>query len=520
MGQVCLLLTFTPRPFCRVARVHRSHVHECSAGWIAQAKPHEPLQRDPTFLGLPRPFSNGADFPNPMKIILLLCAIVVAAAIAEEPKSVLGQLVHARGSVHTMNRAELEAELDERNAPHLITDTEDELRMRLYHARGALLQHRTSHVMHAESILAEVNQCSDERALAGMSLDSVLADDNAIFMNAMGNRMLEGLKTQAGLGAIVGLVLAYFAPLGRLRRPPNALASPLAQTAAMCAAGGAVLGVLQLALRHVRRMAGAPSYFCQKLAFVTCRDATVSWLLERDEQQQQQQRATSTWLASSSSVPLVVPLWQRRGVLVPVAILATGSSVFEEVVFRGILLHALVAKARWPAGLAAVLTSALFGWMHLKNDEGHPHGAIYAGWTFLGGLVFSASYLGTQGGLIAPIALHFGLNAIIFGDSVLRVGAKLWEDRQGFLAVSSRFEQSRAARRVADTAVPTAAAPTAAPEPRNTASHGGRHGGLAQPAAQSPTSSAATPSGTDPNGNGQPLSRLGLSRLTTPPPSG
>jgi hypothetical protein len=140
-------------------------------------------------------------------------------------------------------------------------------------------------------------------------------------------------------------------------------------------------------------------------------------------------------------------------VLVPVAILATGSSVFEEVVFRGILLHALVAKARWPAGLAAVLTSALFGWMHLKNDEGHPHGAIYAGWTFLGGLVFSASYLGTQGGLIAPIALHFGLNAIIFGDSVLRVGAKLWEDRQGFLAVSSRFEQSRAARRVAGSAL-------------------------------------------------------------------
>ena len=280
-----------------------------------------------------------------MKTSILLCAIVVAAAIAEEPKFVLGQLVHARGSVHTMNRTELEAELDERNAPHLITDTEDELRMRLYHARGALLQHRTSHVMHAESILAEVNQCSDERALAGMSLDSVLADDNAIFRNAMGNRMLEGLKTQAGIGAIVGLFLAYFAPLGRLRRPPNALAEPLAQTAAMCAAGGAVLGVLQLALRHVRRLAGAPSYFCQKLAFVTCRDATVSWLLERDEQQQQQQRrASSTWLASSSSAPLVVPLWQRRGVLVPVAILATGSSVFEEVVFRGILLHALVAK--------------------------------------------------------------------------------------------------------------------------------------------------------------------------------
>ena len=48
--------------------------------------------------------------------------------------------------------AALEAKLDERNAPHLITDTEDELRMRLYHARGALLQHRTSHVMHADSL--------------------------------------------------------------------------------------------------------------------------------------------------------------------------------------------------------------------------------------------------------------------------------------------------------------------------------------------------------------------------------
>ncbi len=438
-----------------------------------------------------------------MSARLVLCVIFAATSGAEDPKPVLGQLIHAHRGIHAMNRTELEAELDTRNAPHLPTDSEDELRMRLYHARSQLLQRRAAHVMHAEAILAEVNQYSDERVLAALSLDSVLADDNAIFMNAMGSRMLEGLKIQAGVGTIVGLLLMHFAPFGRLQRRmplPISFVSPLVHTAAICAAGGALLGMLQVALQHVRRLAGAPSYFCQKLAAVTCRDAAVSWLLDWDEQQQQQ-RAPS---ASSASMQPVLPLWQRRGVLVPVLILATGSSIFEEVLFRGILLHALVAKARWRAGIASALTSVLFGLMHLKNDEGRTHGAIYAGWTCLGGLIFSAAYLGTQGSLIAPILLHFGLNALIFGDSALRVGVKLRADRQGFLVVSSRFELSR----------PTRA--SAASEDREAmSSHSnGAHGRTTVPAPATERSAASSEA--PPGEDGHPLSRLSLSRVAPP----
>jgi len=372
-----------------------------------------------------------------------LLLVLLATTWAVDPRPILGAVVHARGPVHAMNRTELQAELDERGARRLESDSDDELRMRLYHARTELLEQRTKVVMQAEAIMQEVHQHGDERFLASWSLDSVLSDDNAIFMNAMGLRMLESLKFQAIVGACVGVVLAWLAPLGRLPRRmllPNFAASPTLQTVAVVAGGGATFGALQLLLKFVRRLLGAQSLFCQKLAAVTCRDAAIEWMLEKEKRPTFAGGATSASASASAAVadlPLV-PLWRRRGVIVPVIILATGSSIFEEVVFRGILLHGLVSKARWPAALATTLTSLAFGLMHIRNEASLLHSSVYAGWTFVGGLVFSAAYLGTRGGLVAPILLHFGLNAIIFGDSALRVGAKLDAEREGSRQVVRR----------------------------------------------------------------------------------
>ena len=52
-------------------------------------------------------------------------------------------------------------------------------------------------------------------------------------------------------------------------------------------------------------------------------------------------------------------LWLRRGVIEPITILGLGSSIFEEVAFRGLLLHALVSKLRLPPSVATLLSSLL-----------------------------------------------------------------------------------------------------------------------------------------------------------------
>ena len=117
---------------------------------------------------------------------------------------------------------------------------------------------------------------------------------------------------------------------------------------------------------------------------------------------------------------------RRRQVVEPIFTLAAGSSVAEEVAFRGLLLHALITRARLPPLLAATLSSALFGVIHIWNERTAAHRAIYAIWTFFGGLLFSAAYLGTGGGLLSPILLHFGNNAVVFAVSVWKVRRAHW----------------------------------------------------------------------------------------------
>ena len=59
--------------------------------------------------------------------------------------------------------------------------------------------------------------------------------------------------------------------------------------------------------------------------------------------------------------------------------------------FRALLLHGLVSKARLPAPLAAALSSAVFGAMHIWNERSAVQRSIYAAWTFLGGWRFGGA---------------------------------------------------------------------------------------------------------------------------------
>jgi uncharacterized protein len=92
------------------------------------------------------------------------------------------------------------------------------------------------------------------------------------------------------------------------------------------------------------------------------------------------------------------------------------AAVTEEVMFRGILFRFLEARAgTW---LAIVLTSALFGAMHLLNPDATAWGAVAVG--LEGGVMLCAAYVATRT-LWLPIGLHIGWNyaaAGIFGTVV------------------------------------------------------------------------------------------------------
>ena len=70
-----------------------------------------------------------------------------------------------------------------------------------------------------------------------------------------------------------------------------------------------------------------------------------------------------------------------------------------------------------------------------------------AAWTFFGGLIFGGAYLFTRGGLLVPIALHFGNNALVFGASLFKVADAMSEQRAGYLAVSQRMRAAAATAR-------------------------------------------------------------------------
>lgn len=82
-------------------------------------------------------------------------------------------------------------------------------------------------------------------------------------------------------------------------------------------------------------------------------------------------------------------------------------AVLEELVFRGLLMKRFFGHFSW---LGLVVSSLLFGWMHIPNDL--PSWFIYAG----AGLIFGYTYMKTDN-LAYPIAIHFVNNFLaVFFD--------------------------------------------------------------------------------------------------------
>lgn len=388
-------------------------------------------------------------------VLLIAVGVVIAADQhpAHEPPLVLGPLIHARGAVHALDRASLTAELDERHVSHSAEDSDDQLRVKLYRARAELLEHRNTHVMHANRVLTEIEASSSMQLVSDLSLDSILADDNALFADSLRRRVLWELKVETAAGTAIGLLLVWFAPLGSVR-PLTSTLLPLASAFGGNGRGGialasiTLLGVLQIATRTLRRLAGDISVFGQKLTAVACREGIYEYVAEVDEQARHAATSasgisptthSSSWSISAQSLLL------RPNVAIPLFFLCSGSSIFEEVAFRGLLLHALHTKAGFGHRVALALSSVLFGLAHVGNERGLFLRAVYAGWTCLGGAIFGCAYLDTRGGFLIPILLHFVNNALTFGVSICKVAAKLLGERQAYGQMLQRVADEQVA---------------------------------------------------------------------------
>mgnify|MGYP002632184508 CR=1 FL=1 len=374
--------------------------------------------------------------------MLLLLAVLAPTLLPDGQSSVLGE-VQSAGAVHEMDRTELIAELARRRSAGLRgTESDDELRLRLLAERSRLLERRSAHVMHASKVLEELDR-GGAPFLSDLSVDSIMADDNAVFTEALGRRLLEQMKFHASAGAVLTALLWAGEPLGRIR--PGLVSWPLGSgsramsAGTLCLASSAALCLLQAATRGLRRLIGAPSFFGQRITAVTCREGIIGWVVDVEAAR-----------AAAPQAPLP-PLLLRRGVAEPVMLLSVGSSVFEEAVFRGLFLHGLHTRARLGPWLAAAVSSAVFGITHMGNEEGGLLGGIYAAWTFVGGLIFGVSYLGTEGGFAVPMLLHFANNAITFAVSARKVAHRLLADQQAYRELAARVarQASAAAQRPA-----------------------------------------------------------------------
>lgn len=392
----------------------------------------------------------------------MLAPAFVAAALlsltsaSPEKPSLLGPIVHARGPLHLLNRTELLEELQQHGVAHKADDTDRQLVLRLQHAREALLTRRNAIVMQAERVMQEVFEQSGSTFISDVSLDTLLSDGNAILATAAGNRITGELQWQTGIGAVLGLFLFRYAPLGRL--PAGTARLSLSGYATVVARGSVLLGVLQLAKEQARRLLSAPSAFCEKLAAVACREGLLDYVAEVEADGASSPSAPPSGNgAAAPGSPRRPSLLLRRAVAVPILLLATGSSVFEEVAFRGVLLHGLATCARLPPPAAAAISSALFGLAHVGNEASLLHKSVYAAWTFVGGLIFGGAYLRT-GGCVAPMLLHFGLNGIIFSHAATKVAAKLLADRRAMADVARRVAAEAAAEQRESRAIEAAIA--------------------------------------------------------------
>lgn len=85
--------------------------------------------------------------------------------------------------------------------------------------------------------------------------------------------------------------------------------------------------------------------------------------------------------------------------------MAVSSSIFEELLFRGVLFR--VTEEALGSWIALAVSSLLFGFMHLLNPQGTLEGAIFI--TIEAGLLLAAAYMVTRR-LWMSIGFHFSWN--------------------------------------------------------------------------------------------------------------
>ena len=113
----------------------------------------------------------------------------------------------------------------------------------------------------------------------------------------------------------------------------------------------------------------------------------------------------------------LLPLHALRSVVVAGAVFTVANATFEELVFRGVLFHAV--QTQWGVWGTLIGTALLFGLGHLHGYPPGPWGACLA---VLFGFVMGVLRLWT-GGLLLPIVAHMGADATIYGILVRSAGA-------------------------------------------------------------------------------------------------
>lgn len=118
------------------------------------------------------------------------------------------------------------------------------------------------------------------------------------------------------------------------------------------------------------------------------------------------------WLVPALALCLILTR-PADGVTWPdVAWLGFGSPIFEELVFRGIAVGALLRLCGWTWWLACLWPALFFGYAHLSQGEDPASVAGIVALTGVGGLLFGWLYVRWGFNLWPAILVHIGLNTL------------------------------------------------------------------------------------------------------------
>jgi uncharacterized protein len=116
--------------------------------------------------------------------------------------------------------------------------------------------------------------------------------------------------------------------------------------------------------------------------------------------------------AACAVILMILGIYQVEGLnplsfLIPAVAMAVKSAIFEELVFRGVLLQSVESMLGTWAGV--IVSSAAFGLVHLMNPDATIGGAIYI--TIEAGLLLGGAYLVTRR-LWMAIGFHMAWNYV------------------------------------------------------------------------------------------------------------